>query len=141
MVGLLGFAQAQELTQYANKFYACSNANGFYCTNGKCYQSNPTTLSGVKCSTNFTRDYSDPAFPSTYSLKYDINHIERIDLKVRGDQNPAWVTLREGESVRLSLKSIADKSAFVDMTYNDGAESHNKDKGQVVAFYVFNDRL
>lgn len=51
------------------------------------------------------------------------------------------MVLKQGESIRLSLKSIADKSAFVDLTYNDGASAYSKDKGINVGFFVFNDRL
>ena len=36
---------------------------------------------------------------------------------------------------------MAEKSAFVDLTYNDGSNAYNKEKGNNVAFYVFNDRL
>lgn len=50
--------------------------------------------------------------------------------------------LRSGESIRLTLKSQADKSAFIELTFPEGRDKvTNATLNQQVLFYVYNNRL
>ena len=53
--------------------------------------------------------------------------------------------IRQGESLRLNVRSVADKSAYIDLLYNQdnatGSDNTVKENNTMVQFLVFNNRL
>lgn len=139
---VLATASAQtNQTAFYHKFLGCSKAGNYYCSDGSCYSTAP---SGVVCSRNFTQDYTNPVYPATYTHSHNLNHLEIHELAVAAP-GQTWLSLKQGESVQLNLKSTAEKSSYIEIEYNDvaatGSTNVNKTINQNVLFYVFNNRL
>lgn len=142
---LIGTAAAQNFTRvtaYTNKFLGCvsANSNYKYCSDGFCY--NGTANASLTCSKSFDNDYANPIYPATYQISYNINQLDIVPLKINGSNT--WLNLKIGESVRLNMKSTAEKSAYVDLVYNSlngGSNNQNKTINKNVQFLVFNNRL
>ena len=118
-----------ELTQFANKCISCvqntPNAPTFYCaTSKKCYS---ITKAGESCGNSL--DFCI-ANPNTKLNDYQIN---LLDIK-----NIATLTINQGESVQFRVKSQAEKSGFINITYDNPALKTDNNK---VLFYVYNERL
>jgi hypothetical protein len=110
----------------------------YYCSDGNCYSRNQLG-SNLVCSNNFTQDFQNPVFPSTYQIQYNIDHLELVDLAIQ-KPNQTWVQLNQGQTIRLNLQSTADKSAYINLAYN-GEGQTNSTLGKQVQFLVFNNRL
>jgi hypothetical protein len=143
---------AVKVPAYYNKFLGCVQANSHYsyCNDGNCYNTqgnNSVTLvipAGLTCSSDFNANYSNPIFPSTYSLVHNIDKLDIETLPI-GANSATWLSLKQGESLRLKLKSVTDKSAYIDLLYNtvvaSGSDNIVKENNTMVQFLVFNDRL
>ena len=62
-----------------NNFYACSQGNNTYCTNGQCYVPSAIKPQGVSCSTSFTKDAANTIYPVTNDYKSKAVVISEID--------------------------------------------------------------
>lgn len=139
------FGQNTTFTKVAalqNKFYGCvkANSNYLFCTDGSCY--NGSAPSNATCTKDFDGNYDNPNYPATYIHTHDINELDIKVLQVVPNQN--WLSLKNGETVRMSFRSITEKSAYVDLFYNavnGGSNNVNKTNNQNVQFLVFNNRL
>lgn len=139
-------------TAYYKKFLGCVSANTayWYCNDGTCYSTNGTnsnaTLAarGLTCSNNFNQDYHNPIYPSTFSYNHDIDMLDIVTLPV-GQSSSPYLSLLRGESLRLHVRSVTDKSAYVELLYNTvtatGKDNIVRENNTYVQFLVFNDRL
>ena len=139
-------AQGQDIQFYQkglfdNRFYGCvTNATTtYFCTNGKCLTGNPTNSSQGVCSNNFKNDYANPSFPTTYNTSVSIDFLDIRPVKFTG-VSTNWLVLKQGETARINVRSVAEKSAYINLVYNDPNQM-KKDEGRTVLFYVFNNRL
>lgn len=144
LAALFSLAASQSITNqtaYYKKFLGCVSAspNNYYCPDGTCYNG-----SQPGCTNNFTLNYTNEALPATYTYDYDINHLNIVSLPI-AQANQSWIKIAQGETVRLNLKSTADKSAYIEIVYNklNGTQSDNVNRtdNKNVLFYVYNDRL
>ncbi len=86
----------------------------------------------------FEQNYIDESYPATYTYKHDINHLNIVPLDFTG-KKLGYNVLKAGETARFTFKSLADKSAFVDLIYQDAGQV-NKDKGTYVLFKAWNNK-
>ena len=154
LVAFLGTVSAQSatnVTTYYKKFYGCVNANTkyYYCGDGVCYNTvgtNSSTLtlnSNLTCSNNFTRDYDNPIYPSTYSFNHNTDILDIVELPL-GGASP-YLNIKNGESLRMKVRSVTDKSSYIELVYHSlaatGTDNVVKENNTMVQFLVFNDRL
>ena len=125
------------LPAYQKEFYGCVNASplNYYCSDGNCYNGNVASLT---CSNNFTNDFINTAYPVAYSIGHDINDLPIVTIPINGAQ---FVTLKNGQSIRLNVRSQTSKSAYITLQYNNGNTPMNSTNNQNVLFYAYNNRL
>lgn len=125
-----------------------ANSNYYYCRNGGCYntQGNNSALplpTGLVCSNNFTRDYDDQTYPSTYSFNHNTDILDIVELPINGTSK--YLNLRNGESLRMKVRSVTEKSSYIELVYHTvaatGSNNAVKVNNTMVQFLVFNDRL
>ena len=76
------------------------------------------------CSNNFTNDYTNAAFPSTYSATYNINALPIVNLDFTNNGS-SWLYLKQGETIRVNLQSTSTKSGYLNLIYNAGVNAYN----------------
>lgn len=118
-----------QVQAWNGRFYGCvvNNSTGgwsgnYYCSDGNCYNGTASLLS---CSNNFTNDFSNLAYAPTYKQTVNITSDPIVNVVLNASNGGNWLMLNQGETIRLSVRSMTDKSAYINLNYNGGTPVNN----------------
>lgn len=141
----LGLALAQNNT-YAGcllsspAYNATSGVSTYlFCSDNKCYTPTQNKNSSLTCVNKYTKEELVKRTTTfTHSSDVTITKLERDSVKITGVpvSTDGFLTLKNGQSARVSFYNKGDKSAFVDVEYKEGTTK--KDDKKRVGFYVYN---
>ena len=120
-------AQVTNINKWDNKCPACVYYAYNYCSDNRCYQGKPSNLT---CSNQTESCVNLITTTFTRNTTYTISQLAIADIF---SQN-----FVEGESLSFKVKSQAEKSSFINLTYSNPNLKTDKKK---VLFYVYNENI